>query len=91
MGIALLDRTAASPVAEPCVSGLLAEAGACLASASCTSVDSLDDSALGQAVTELARLESRAAALRLASRRRQTGDGSPTRLLRPAPRRGSPG
>jgi len=53
------------PVVEHCVSGHLAEASACLASASRTRVESLDDDALGEAVSELARIESRAAALRL--------------------------
>ena len=50
------------------------EAGACVGRAAGTDVESLDDDELGAAVAELARVESRAAALRLALSSRRIGD-----------------
>jgi hypothetical protein len=67
MTIALLDRPAplGSPVVEHGVTELVAEAARCLARAAAGPVESLESDMLGDAVTDLARLESRAAALRM--------------------------
>ena len=66
MSIALLDRTPVPPVVEPCVGDLVAEAATCLARVRATEVASVRDEALGEVISGLAGLESRAAALRLA-------------------------
>ncbi len=60
------DRIPAPPVVEQGLGSLVSEAGACLARAGLTPVESLDSDVLGEAVGELARMESRVAALRLA-------------------------
>jgi hypothetical protein len=65
MGIALLERPPAPPVVEQGVALILIEAQTCLAEAGRVSAEFLDDGALGEAVARLARIESRAAALRL--------------------------
>jgi len=66
MSTALLHRSPAPPVVESTVGSLLAEVDQCLARAGDAPVGSLDDDALGAAVSALARVESRAAALRWA-------------------------
>jgi hypothetical protein len=66
MSVTLLDRTPGQPVVEQVVGRLLVEVDDCLARAGRVPVESLDDDALGEAVSELARIESRAAALRMA-------------------------
>src|SRR4051795_8468221 len=66
MSVALLDRTPVPPEVEPCLGELVAEAATCLTRAGATEVASVDDDALGQLISGLAGLESRAAALRLA-------------------------
>ena len=66
MSIALLDRIPAPPVVEEGLGSLVSEAGECLARAGLTPVESVDSDALGETVSKLARVESRAAALRLA-------------------------
>lgn len=66
MSTALLESTPAPPAVEQCVTALVVEAARCLTRAGGAPVESLADGALGEAVSELARVESRAAALRLA-------------------------
>jgi len=66
MSIALLNRMPVPPVVEPCVGDLVAEAATCLARVRATEVASVRDEALGEVISGLAGLESRAAALRLA-------------------------
>jgi hypothetical protein len=66
MSIARLDRTPVLPVVERCLGELLAEAATCLGRAGATEAASMDDDALGEAISSLSGLESRAAALRLA-------------------------
>ena len=66
MGVTLLETHPAAPGVEPRLSDLVAEAAERLTLAGRLMVKSMDDGALGGAVTELARVESRAAALRLA-------------------------
>jgi hypothetical protein len=60
------SRPPAPPAAEPCATGLVAQAGELLARAGRARVEVLDDGALGELVAELARLESRAQSVRLA-------------------------
>ena len=61
----MLDRTPDPPVAEHGVRELITDVEACLTRAGGVAVESLGDDALGEAVAGLARVESRAAALRL--------------------------
>ena len=65
MSVAVLDRTPDPPVAEHGVRELITDVEACLTRAGGVAVESLGDDALGEAVAGLARVESRAAALRL--------------------------
>ena len=64
MAITVLESPLAGSVA--CLHTLVTDAGQHLESARHASVEHLDDEALGEVVSELARLESRAASLRLA-------------------------
>ncbi len=70
MGNTLLDHEPVAPVAPVTlpdrVADLVAEAAGLLARAGQASTESLDGDALGETITELARVESRAGALRLA-------------------------
>ncbi len=66
MAMMLLDRTPAPPVREHGLDELVAAIGDGLARAVGASMDALDDQALGGVVAELARIESRTVALRLA-------------------------
>lgn len=85
MVITMLEQTPVPPVAEPGLAGLVglvARAAGCLARAAEVPVEGVSEEALGGVVAELARIESRAAALGLdlaarADRRRvaeQTGE-----------------
>jgi hypothetical protein len=78
MSVTLIDRTPGQPVVEQVVGRLLVEVNHCLARASRAPVESLDADALGEAVSELARIESRhcGSFCRLAvyPRRRTDGD-----------------
>jgi hypothetical protein len=71
MGAALLERmpdsalSAAEPAVEPSTRDLLARAAECLVQAGLVPVEAMGDEALGDAVSQLARVESQAAALRL--------------------------
>jgi hypothetical protein len=65
MGVGVLDRTPARPRVERRVPGLVAQVSQLLAEASRIPVGSLDDDALADAVSMLAGIESRAAALRM--------------------------
>jgi hypothetical protein len=68
----MVERIPAPPVAEPCPStspsltGLIADVERLLGEAATVPIDGLDDEALGRAVAGVARLESRAVALRMA-------------------------
>jgi hypothetical protein len=66
MGSLTLERPAAPSTAEPSPAGLVADAAELLSLAGLVPVEALDSDALGRAITELARVESRAGALRLA-------------------------
>jgi len=66
MSVALLERMPARPEVEPGVPGLVAEVASRLQEASRAPVGALDDEALGGVIGQLAVVESRAAALRLA-------------------------
>jgi hypothetical protein len=68
MGVALLERmpAPAMPAVDPSTGELVARAAECLVRAGRIPVESMVDGALGDAVSELARVESQAAALRLA-------------------------
>jgi uncharacterized protein DUF222 len=66
MSVALLERPPASPVGGDGAPGLVAHAEGCLARAAGAAVSGLSEGELGDLVSRLARLESRAAALRLA-------------------------
>lgn len=61
----MLERTPGPVAAGPCLRDLVAEVEGCLAAAGHASLAPLDDVRLGEVVTALARVESRAAALRL--------------------------
>jgi hypothetical protein len=68
MATTVLERTPASPVAEPwarALPGPVGDALRCLDGADGASLERLGDDALGEVVAGLARLESRATALRL--------------------------
>jgi len=65
MAIMMLEQPPAPPVVEPCVGGLLAGVEEGLSAAAGVPLRSLDEAGLGDAVSLLARIESRAAALRL--------------------------
>ena len=66
MGTALLERHARSAGVDRSLNGLILEAAERLTMAGSATVESLDDGALGASVSELARIESRSAAMRLA-------------------------
>jgi hypothetical protein len=66
MGSLTLERPAAPSTAEPSPAGLVADAAELLSLAGLVPVEALDSDALGRVITELARVESRAGALRLA-------------------------
>lgn len=66
MAIAQLENLPASPAVEPCLAGLLSEVTDRLVAAAGVPVGSLDDAGLAVAVADLARVESRAQALRMA-------------------------
>src|ERR1700754_883225 len=53
------------PVAQPCLAELVARVEECLATAASIPTEGLDDEGLGAAVAALARIESRAASLRM--------------------------
>ncbi len=65
MTITLLEAPPAAAVVGPALSSWVADAAACVERASTAPADELTDDALGEVVAGLARLESRAAALRM--------------------------